>query len=287
MIQGSMVAIVTPMHDSGAIDYASFERLIAWHIEKGTDALVVLGTTGESATINGKERVQIIRTALNAVAGRMPVIVGTGTNATSVSLELTQQAYAQGADAVLLVTPYYNKPMQEGLYQHYRAIAKAVPVPQILYNVPGRTACDLLPETVLKLSAYSNVVGVKEATGNVSRLSELLSLQTHLKFYSGDDTTAKAFILAGGDGVISVAANVVPDKIHALCRAALKGDVQLAGEIDDALRHLYQALFVESNPIPAKWLLSKMGLIESGIRLPLTQLDVTKQQLVANSILGR
>lgn len=289
MIQGSLVAIVTPMHQNGAVDYDSLDKLIAWHIAKGTDGLVVLGTTGESVTITQQERTQIIRTAIAAVAGRIPVIVGTGTNSTAMTIESTRQALAEGADAALLVTPYYNKPTQEGLYQHYKAVAKAVAIPQILYNVPGRTACDLLPETVLRLSAScSNIIGVKEASGDVQRLSRLLSLQTGLQFYSGDDSTAKDFILAGGDGVISVAANIVPDKIHAMVMAALSGNAQLANQIDQSLRDLYSALFVESNPIPAKWLLSKIGLIETGIRLPLTHLGINHHARVADaySILG-
>lgn len=274
MFHGSMVALVTPMHEEGSIDFSSIEKLIDWHLENKTDALVILGTTGESATIELHERKKIIRCVVEKVRHRMPVIVGTGTNSTKQSIELTKEAMELGADATLLVTPYYNKPTQEGLYQHYRAIAKAVPIPQILYNVPGRTACDLLPETVARLGRISNIVGLKEATGSLSRLAELLSLDIQIDFYSGDDATAKDFMLQGGAGVISVAANIAPALFHELCKAAISKDSELADSINEKLQDLYRLLFIESNPIPTKWLLEKMGLIHAGIRLPLTPLSV-------------
>lgn len=277
MFHGSLVALITPMCADGSIDYASLEKLIDWHIENNTDGLVVLGTTGESATIEASERSKLIRCAVARARHKMPVIVGTGTNSTAQSISLTREAMSLGVDAVLLVTPYYNKPTQEGLFQHYRAIANAVPIPQILYNVPGRTACDLLPETILRLSQCANIVGVKEATGDLNRLKKLLSLNIKMDYYSGDDATAMEFMLLGGKGVISVAANVAPKECHELCVAALKGDRALAEKINADLIDLYRVLFVESNPIPTKWALQKMGLIQSGIRLPLTTLSVQHQ----------
>lgn len=273
MFQGSMVAIVTPMHANGSIDYHSLEKLLAWHLEQGTESIVVLGTTGESVTIEFAERREIIQCTLACVKGKVPVIVGTGSNATQHAIEFTKQAMELGADATLLVTPYYNKPTQEGLFQHYRAVAKAVAIPQILYNVPGRTACDLLPQTVARLSAFSNIVGIKEATGNVDRLKALKALNIPMDFYSGDDFTALPFMLSGGHGVISVVANVAPALMFQMCRAALTGDVKTATKIDEQLQPLARALFLESNPIPTKWLLQKMGFIQSGIRLPLTTLS--------------
>jgi len=273
MFKGCLVALVTPMHKDGSIDYDSFARLLDWHCEQGTDGIVVLGTTGESATISDKERSELVRLSVARLKGKIPVIVGTGANATSHAIELTKNAHALGADAALLVTPYYNKPTQEGLFQHYSAVAKAVNIPQILYNVPSRTACDLLPKTVARLSALSNIVGVKEATGSIERLKELKALNIPMDFLSGDDSTALEFMLTGGDGVISVVANVAPKLTHQMCRAALSGDVAGAKSIDQKLSPLYKSLFAESNPIPTKWALEKMGLIQSGIRLPLTALD--------------
>lgn len=279
MFHASLVALITPMHEEGSIDFPSLEKLVDWHIENQTDGLVILGTTGESATIEPQERHQIIRCVIERVHHRIPVIVGTGTNNTQQSIALTEEAMEQGADAVLLVTPYYNKPTQEGLYQHYRAIAQAVPIPQILYNVPGRTGCDLLPETVLRLADFSNIVGLKEATGNLNRLKKLLDLKIKMDFYSGDDATAMEFMLMGGRGVISVAANIVPKKCHDLCVAALAPDREKAEKINASLIDLYTVLFIESNPIPAKWLLQKMGLIHTGIRLPLTPLSIQHHQI--------
>lgn len=274
MFHGSLVALVTPMHSDGSIDFASYEKLIDWHIHNQTDGLVILGTTGESATIESNERQEMIRIAVSRARHKIPVIVGAGSNATAHTISLTREAMSLGADAVLLVTPYYNKPTQEGLFQHYRAVANAVPIPQILYNVPGRTCCDLLPETISRLSQCANIVGVKEATGDLNRLKKLLSMHLKMDFYSGDDPTAMEFMLQGGQGVISVAANVVPTPFHALCVAALKGDRVTAEKIDVSLRELYKVLFIETNPIPTKYALQKMGLIQSGIRLPLTPLSV-------------
>ena len=273
MFHGSLVALVTPMKANGDIDYPNLERLVAWHLENETDGLVVLGTTGESATIEPDERAKIIAQVVSQVNEKISVIIGTGTNATVHAIELTRQAMEAGADAALLVTPYYNKPTQEGLFQHYKTIAKAVPIPQILYNVPSRTGCDLMPETVARLSQLSNIVALKEATPDVNRLKRLLELECSMDMLSGDDATAMEFILAGGKGVVSVAANIMPKAMHRMCGAALKGDRKSSEELNKKLEILYQHLFVESNPIPAKWVLAEMGLIEAGIRLPLTPLD--------------
>src|SRR3989338_10704862 len=284
IFKGSLVALVTPMLQDGAIDFAAFERLILWHIENQTDGLVILGTTGESATILEKERDAIIQFAIATAHKKIPVIVGTGSNATSHSIERTQKAMHLGADAVLLVTPYYNRPTQEGLFQHFSSIARSALIPQILYNVPSRTACDLLPETIARLVSFPNIVGVKEATGDLSRLQKLLALDLPLDYFSGDDKTAMDFMLQGGRGVISVTANVAPKKVHDLCEASLAGDREKASNIDQTLAPLYSALFVESNPIPTKWLLQKMGLIQGGIRLPLVPLSVMYQRQVGTAL---
>ncbi len=273
MFHGSLVAIVTPMTEKGEVDYPALERLIAWHLENETDGLVVLGTTGESATIEPDERKKIIVQMVAQVNEQIPVIVGTGANATNHAIALTKQAMELGADAALLVTPYYNKPTQEGLFQHYRAVAEAVPIPQILYNVPSRTACDLLPETAQRLGEYSNIVALKEATGDLDRLKTLVDMDCQMDILSGDDPSAMEFILAGGKGVISVTANVAPSWMHRMAEAALKGDREEAVTWNNKLKVLYKALFLESNPIPTKWMLLKMGLIASGIRLPLTPLS--------------
>lgn len=280
MFYGSLVALITPMYADGSIDYATLENLIDWHISNQTDGLVILGTTGESATIENNERREIIRCAIARARHKIPVIVGAGSNSTQHTIALTREAMSLGADAVLLVTPYYNKPTPEGLFQHYRAVATAVPIPQILYNVPSRTCCDLQPETISRLSQFANIVGVKEATGDLNRLKKLLSMNLTMDFYSGDDATAMEFMLLGGQGVISVAANVVPKKFHALCAAALKGDRVLAEKINETLKPLYKALSIETNPIPTKWVLQQMGLIQSGIRLPLTPLSFHHQATV-------
>ncbi|CAM4425973.1 MAG: 4-hydroxy-tetrahydrodipicolinate synthase [Legionellaceae bacterium] len=281
MFYGSMVALVTPMKISGEIDFEALRQLIEFHIENKTDVLVVVGTTGESPTLNLEEKNQIIRVTVDQVKGRIPVIAGTGSNATRETIEATQQAMQAGVDACLLVTPYYNKPTQEGLFEHYSAIAKAIPIPQILYNVPSRTACDLLPETVERLSKLPNIIGIKEATGNLERLNLLLNLcGKKLDLYSGDDATAMEFILKGGKGVISVTANIAPKIMYNMCDAALKGDKEEAIRWNEKIQALHQELFIESNPIPIKWLLANEGLIPPGIRLPLTPLSSSNQALV-------
>lgn len=273
MFQGSMVAMVTPMQPDGAVDHEALARLVEFHVENGTDAIVAVGTTGESATLDEAEHLDVIRRIVKLAKGRFPVIAGTGANSTHEAIELTQGAMEAGADACLLVTPYYNKPTQEGLYQHFKAIAAAVAIPQILYNVPGRTACDMLPETVERLAPIPNIVGIKEATGNVDRAREILQrCGDRLDVYSGDDATAMELILAGGKGDISVTANVVPKSMHEMCAVALRGDRAAAEVINNRLALLHKNLFLESNPIPVKWALTEMGMIAPGIRLPMTPL---------------
>ena len=276
MIQGSLVAIVTPMHADGSVDEPAFRRLIDWHVEQGTDAIVAVGTTGESATLDEDEHCAAIALAVQQAAGRIPIIAGTGANSTTEAISLTRCASEAGADACLLVTPYYNKPTQEGLYQHHRAVAEAVAIPQILYNVPGRTAVDMLPETVARLAEVENIIGIKEATGKLDRIPRLRELTgPGFAIYSGDDATAREAILLGANGDISVTANVAPAAMHAMCAAALAGDAARAAELDEALASLHRDLFIESNPIPVKWALAEMGLIEHGLRLPLTRLSST------------
>jgi len=285
MFQGSMVALVTPMREGGAIDEECMRRLIDFHVENRSDALVVVGTTGESATLNEEEHCHLIRRAVEMAAGRIAVIAGTGANSTREAIDLTRCAMEGGADACLLVTPYYNKPTQEGLFRHHKKVAEAVPIPQILYNVPGRTVCDLLPETVERLAAIPNIVGIKDATGNVSRGREILErCGDRMDLYSGDDATAMELILLGAKGVISVTANAAPRGMHEMCAAALAGDRHAATVINARLDILHRTLFVESNPIPVKWALHEMGLIPAGIRLPLTPLanqyhDTVRQAL--------
>ena len=273
MIQGSQVALVTPMEPDGSVDWESLRGLIEFHIREGTDAIVSVGTTGESATLDESEHLAVIRFTVEVVAGRVPVIAGTGANSTREAIDLTRSAKEVGADACLLVTPYYNKPTQEGLYLHHRAIAEAVDIPQILYNVPGRTGCDMQVETVERLSKVPNIIGLKEATGNLDRARAILD-RVHEGFllYSGDDATSGEFCLLGGHGVISVTANVAPRLMHELCVAAQKNDRAQVEVIDAKLQGLHRDLFIESNPIPVKWALSEMGLIKQGIRLPLTWL---------------
>jgi len=274
MFHGSMVALVTPMREDGAVDEDSLEALVEFHIDAGTDAIVAVGTTGESATIDEKEHCALLRRIVAMVAGRVPVIAGTGANSTAEAIDLTRCGMQAGADACLLVTPYYNKPTQEGLYRHYRKVAESVPVPQILYNVPGRTVCDLLPETVQRLAPISNIVGIKEATGDLQRGREILErCGDQLDLYSGDDATAMELILLGAKGDISVTANVAPRAMHEMCAAALAGDRETAARIDAGLRALHRDLFIESSPIPVKWALHEMGMIPPGLRLPLTPLD--------------
>ncbi|GAA5524091.1 4-hydroxy-tetrahydrodipicolinate synthase [Microbulbifer aestuariivivens] len=274
MFSGSMVALATPMYADGGLDWDSLHNLVEWHIEQGTNAIVAVGTTGESATLDVNEHLEVIRRVVDQVAGRIAVIAGTGANSTSEAIELTETASRCGADACLLVTPYYNKPTQEGLFQHYKAVAKAVAIPQILYNVPGRTAVDMLPDTVRRLAAVSNIVGIKEATGDLERARDLIeTLPEGFAVYSGDDATALELMLAGGRGNISVTANVAPAAVAQVCAAALRGDADTARTIDQRIQILHQVLFVESNPIPVKWALREMGRIDGGIRLPLTSLS--------------
>ncbi|VAW76315.1 4-hydroxy-tetrahydrodipicolinate synthase [hydrothermal vent metagenome] len=274
MFHGSMVALVTPMREDGAVDEDSLESLVEFHVSAGTDAIVAVGTTGESATINEKEHCALLRRIVAMVAGRIPVIAGTGANSTQEAIDLTRCGMEAGADACLLVVPYYNKPTQEGLYQHYKAVAEAVPIPQILYNVPGRTVCDLLPGTVERLAPISNIIGIKEATGDLERGREILErCGDRLDLYSGDDETAMELILMGAKGDISVTANVAPKAMHEMCAAALAGDRETAEKIDSSLRALHRDLFVEPSPIPVKWALHEMGLIPPGLRLPMTQLS--------------
>lgn len=274
MFRGSMVALVTPMNLDGSVDFDSMGKLIEWHIDSGTAAIVCVGTSGESATLDEDEHCEVIRRVVEMVDNRIAVIAGTGANSTTEAITLTRCAMQAGADACLLVTPYYNKPTQEGLYQHYKLIAETVPIPQILYNVPGRTACDMLPATVARLSSISNIIGVKEATGELSRVSEIRQLcGENFDIYSGDDETGLEFLLQGGDGVISVTNNIVPAEMAKMCAAALAGDRDTAERINQPLMGLHSKLFVEANPIPVKWVLAEMGKIPAGIRLPLTPLS--------------
>jgi 4-hydroxy-tetrahydrodipicolinate synthase len=273
MLKGSLVAIVTPMHADSSLDIDSLRTLIDFHVAQDTDGIVIVGTTGESPTVDFDEHCQLIRATVEQVGGRIPVIAGTGANCTREAIELTQQAKEAGADACLLVAPYYNKPTQEGLYKHFRVVAEAVDIPQILYNVPGRTGCDIANDTTLRLAEIPNIIGIKDATGNIERGTDLLRRAPHgFAIYSGDDATTLALLLLGGQGVISVTANVAPKLMHDMCVAAFAGNVELAREINLKLFPLHQKLFVEANPIPVKWALSEMGLIQAGLRLPLTPL---------------
>ncbi|MCL4128504.1 UNVERIFIED_CONTAM: hypothetical protein GTU68_058828 [Idotea baltica] len=285
MFSGSMVALVTPMRANGAIDRDSLHNLVEFHVESGTDAIVAVGTTGESATLSVAEHCDVVDQIVKQVNGRIPVIAGTGSNATAEAIALTQHAKELGVNGVLLVTPYYNRPTQEGLYLHYKAIADAVDIPQILYNVPSRTACDLLPETVARLAEIPNIVGIKEATGDLSRIKQIRDLcQSHLELYTGEDANTVDFILNGGQGVISVTANVAPAAMHAMCAAALSGNDVAARQINNDLALLHQSLFVEANPIPVKWALSEMGKISTGLRLPLTVLSERYHQPVREAL---
>ncbi len=274
MITGSIVALVTPMREDGSVDHEALAKVVDRTIEAGTAAIVSVGTTGESATLDVTEHTDVIRRTIDVAAGRVPVIAGTGANSTAEAIHLTQAAHAAGADAALLVTPYYNKPPQEGLFRHFEAVARAVPIPQILYNVPGRTAVDLLPMTVARLAPIENIVGIKEAKGDLDRVRELVALDLpDFALYSGDDATARDSILAGFHGDISVTANVAPEQMAHMCAAALAGDAAGAAAIDADLAGLHRALFVQPNPIPVKWALAELGLIGDGIRLPLVPLD--------------
>jgi 4-hydroxy-tetrahydrodipicolinate synthase len=272
-VQGSLVAIVTPMHENGALDLDGFRRLIDWHIRERTDGIVVVGTTGESPTVDFEEHRLLIDTAVKHAAKRIPIVAGTGANSTREAIELAEHARKSGADMSLSVVPYYNKPSQEGLYRHFRAIAEAVDLPHIVYNVPGRTVADLQNETLLRLAELPNIVGVKDATANLERGADLLRRKpAGFRVYSGDDATALALMLLGGDGVISVTANVAPRLMHDMCAAAREGDMRLAREINMKLLGLHRNLFCEANPIPVKWAMRELGLIAGGIRLPLTPL---------------
>lgn len=287
MFSGSIVALVTPMRADGSIDSDSLHNLIEFHIQSGTDAIVAVGTTGESATLTVAEHCDVMGQVVTQVNGRIPVIAGTGSNSTAEAIELSQYAKDLGVDAVLLVTPYYNRPTQEGLYLHYKAIAEAVDIPQILYNVPCRTACDLLPETVARLADIPNIVGIKEATGDLSRVEEINRLcNRKFELYTGEDANTVDFILAGGQAVISVTANVAPAAMHDMCVAALENDIAKARQINADLALLHKSLFVEANPIPVKWALTEMGKIPAGIRLPLTVLSERYHQPVREALLA-
>jgi 4-hydroxy-tetrahydrodipicolinate synthase len=273
MIKGSIVAIVTPMHADGSLDYPGLRKLIDWHIAEGTDGIVIVGTTGESATVSVEEHCELIKLAVEHTKGRIPIIAGTGGNSTDEAIRLTQYAKDVGADAALLVVPYYNRPTQEGMYRHFKAIAEAVDLPVILYNVPGRTVADMSNETVLRLAKIPNIVGLKDATGNIGRGSELLRLAPKsFAVYSGDDPTAMALMFCGGAGNISVTANVAPRAMHELCVAAMNGEVAKAVEINNKVIPLHAKLFVEPNPVPVKWAMAEMGLMPAGLRLPLAPL---------------
>ncbi|HPP46566.1 MAG TPA: 4-hydroxy-tetrahydrodipicolinate synthase [Accumulibacter sp.] len=285
MICGSIVAIVTPMHADGSLDLPTLRRLIDYHVAEGTDAIVIVGTTGESPTVSVDEHCELIRVALEQAAGRIPVIAGTGGNSTAEAIELTRFARQAGADAALSVVPYYNKPTQEGLYRHYRAIAEAVDIPLILYNVPGRTVADLANDTALRLAEIGNIVGIKDATGNMDRGAELIArAPAGFAVYSGDDASACALQLLGAQGNISVVANIVPRLMHELCAAALAGEVLKAREINARLFGLHRQLFCEANPIPVKWACQQLGLIGPGIRLPLTPLSPDCHERVRNAM---
>ncbi|RZT87721.1 4-hydroxy-tetrahydrodipicolinate synthase [Pseudonocardia sediminis] len=274
MITGSIVAIVTPMREDGEVDHKALGELVERQVAAGTSAIVSVGTTGESSTLSVLEHTEVMRRTIEVASGRVPVIAGTGANSTSEAIHLTRAARAAGADGALLVTPYYNKPPQEGLYRHFRTIAEAVDIPQYLYNVPGRTACDMLPSTVARLAEIPNIVGLKEAKGDLDRVRELVALELpDFALYSGDDGTARASMLAGFHGDISVTANVAPETMARMCKAAVAGDSEDASALDADLAGLHSALFVEPNPIPVKWALAEMGLMPGGIRLPLVPLD--------------
>jgi len=290
-LQGSFVALVTPMSPGGGIDFHALEALIEWHVESGTNGIVSVGTTGESATVNVAEHIEIIKKTIYFVDGRVPVIAGTGGNSTQEAIELTQTASKLGADYALIVTPYYNKPNQEGLFQHFIKIADSVDIPQILYNVPSRTACDLRPETVSKLANHQNIVGIKEALDSPERMAELLGIsqaildQKNFSILSGDDPSFNSFMAHGGDGVISVAANIIPKYISQICSLNLSKQYDDAKELDAIFRKLYELLFIESNPMPVKWMLYKMGRIQSGIRLPLVPFNEIFHEKTMNEMI--
>lgn len=285
MIQGSMVALVTPMTTTGEIDWDSLHKLVEWQLKQGTHAIVAMGTTGESATLSVDEHMCVVKAVVDQVGSRIPVIAGTGANATAEAVELTEKAKQVGADACLLVTPYYNKPTQEGLYQHYKFIAEAVDIPQILYNVPGRTGVDMSAETVLRLAGLKNIVGVKEATGDLDRAKQIIDgVPADFAVYSGDDETAAELMLLGGKGDISVTANVAPKQLSNLCELAIAGKTEQARALQEQLMPLHNAMFVESNPIPVKWAVAEMGLAQHSLRLPMTNLATKYQQQVRDAL---
>ena len=284
-IRGSIPAIVTPMLEDGSLDLPAFRHLIDWHVAEGTDALVVVGTSGESATLSVDEHILMIQTAVEHAAGRLPIIAGAGGNSTVEAIELTKRAKDLGADATLQVVPYYNKPTQEGMYRHFSKIAESVDLPVILYNVPGRTVADMSNETILRLAQVPGVIGVKDATGNIDRAAQLIkAAPAHFAIFSGDDPTAIALMLLGGHGNISVTANVAPRAMSDLCKAALAGDVKTARDIHMKLLSLHKNLFIEANPIPVKWALEQMGRMKGGIRLPLTPLDARCHEQVRSAL---
>ncbi|MGB0733575.1 MAG: 4-hydroxy-tetrahydrodipicolinate synthase [Pontibacterium sp.] len=291
MITGSLVALVTPMLANGEVDWDTLDKLVDFHVEKGTDCIVAVGTTGESATLDCDEHLQVIKRTISRVAGRIPVMAGTGANSTSEAIELTRAAKNAGADACLLVTPYYNRPTQEGLYQHFKAVAEAVDVSQVLYNVPGRTACDMASETTLRLAEIPNIVGIKDATGDLVRGKELIdNAPEGFAIYSGDDETAPELMLLGGKGNISVTANIIPDTMSELCKLAIAGEAEAARALQTKLMPLHNAMFVEPNPVPVKWAMAEMGLMGPALRLPLVPLDESchakvKAALVANDLI--
>lgn len=285
ILQGSMVALVTPMHPDGSLDFDSYRKLIDWHAAEGTDALVVVGTSGESPTVDVEEHAELIKVAVEHSAGRLPVIAGIGGNSTAEAIDLTRHAKAVGAQAGLSVVPYYNKPSQEGLYQHFRTIAEAVDLPSVLYNVPGRTVADMSNDTILRLAQVPGIIGVKDATGDIARGALLVrDAPAGFTVVSGDDATAAALMLLGGRGNISVTANVAPRLMHELCVAAVNGDVALTRQLNAKLGTLNKVLFVESNPIPVKWAVAEMGLTKLGYRLPLTSLHEQYHSVVRNSL---
>lgn len=285
MIKGSLVAIVTPMHEDGSLDLQTYRALVDWHVAQGTHAIVAVGTTGESPTVDVDEHLELIRVTVEQAAGRIPVIAGTGANSTLEAIELTREAKALGAQASLQVVPYYNKPTQEGLYQHFKTIAEAVDLPVILYNVPGRTVADLAHETTMRLAKIPNIVGIKDATGNIERGEWLIrEAPEGFAVYSGDDGTAVALMLLGGHGNISVTANVVPDLMSKLCGLAMAGNARQAADLQLKLLPLHRAMFIEANPIPVKWALTRMGKIKSGIRLPLVGLSNGQHAVVESAL---
>lgn len=286
MLVGSLVALVTPMHNDGAVDYSALEALVEWHIASGTDGIVAVGTTGESATLDVDDHIAVVRKVVEYAKGRIKVIAGAGANATDEAIHLTQAFEAIGVDACLSVTPYYNKPTQEGLYQHFKAIAESCTVPTILYNVPGRTAVDLLPETVIRLAKLSNIIGIKEATGDVSRVAAIKQgVDDSFLLFSGDDMTGLEFMKLGGHGVISVTNNVAPKQVADMCRAVREGDIDKADTINATLKPVHKAMFVESNPIPVKWALYCMGRMSSPVlRLPLTTLSESNHDNVKSAL---